>query len=420
MSVTHSGDGPPPIGPTVETLAPPMGRAKITVLSGTPLPLTLTDALDRPGAYILLLRRPGERLAAYVGMSGAITDRLVNHERLRPNSGTAEVIAITSDADDLERSEAAVLERQLHATLLNHADVQLLNDEPPFHGRLTAARYAQLRAFSGDALCQLAASGLITFHAPIRELLAGTELAFAEMTEAVDPAALVGAVRRRLVRNGVGAEALFLSDGSAILKAGSRVRAVEAPSLHGGISALRQEASFSGVLAQMDPGAPTLTRDLWFGTWNSMTQFAAASSSGQVGLWRAIEADPPPERDPQARLDRDEDLLSLWRRVPAPIGDLALADALKSVLSKVVPLGVARGRDAERGDLAGAVRTAIDVTNAADPGTATRVVDLAMSAVFLHAIAGDCGAVDVLDSLMFRLATKGVVIDAPIALGARL
>ncbi|MFC7052510.1 hypothetical protein ACFQI3_07390 [Hansschlegelia quercus] len=421
MSISISGPGPelPPLVPAVVTLPAPLGRATITVLTGTPLPIDQADGIGQPGAYILLLDRPNERPAAYVGMSGAIADRLLGHERLRSNSGTFQVICITSDADDLDRSDARVLERLIHSALTLCADVELLNDEPPFHGRRPGDRYAQLRVFTGDALCRLAESNLIPFNSPKMHLLAGPELAFTALPEPVDPMALVGAVRRRYVKREVTAEALFLTNGLAILKSGSHIRAFEAPSLHGGISALRHEAVFSGTVAPDADGVLTLTCDLTFGTWNSMALFVSASSSGQVQLWRVTEPTPP-EAVARPQLDRDEDLLSLWRRVPAPEGHVTLADALQSILAKVTPIGAADWRKAESGDLASAVRFAVEATNAARPGPATRVVDIAMSAVFLCAVRGKLGASDVLDSLMYRLALQGVAIEAPVVLGARL
>lgn len=395
-------------------LAPKLSRPEIDVLTGPAMPVADLGELRRAGAYIIL-HKTDDHLTAYVGMSGRLANRLAGRAELRPNSGSVQLICITSETDDLDRADAMVLERMIWAALDNCVDVKLLNEAPPCHGHVGQERYNQLRVFVGEALCRLAENNLLPFNCPAIDLLAGPELAFPEMLAPASLRDLVGAERMRLVRGGVAAEALFLKNGAAILKAGSQVREPEVATLHGGISALRQEAVFAGVLVRAREGVLRLVCDVAFETSNAATQFVLASASGMVGHWRPVEL-----KEPENTSSRGEgELLSLWRQAPPPLGDAGLGREIRKLLMSVTPIGVTDWDKAARGDLATTVKIAITVTNGAKAGPADRTLDLVMSAVLACATEKQRGAPEVLESLLIRLAAKGVQIDVPVSFGAR-
>ena len=395
-------------------LKPAMSRPEIDVLTGPAMPVADLAELRRAGAYIIL-HKTDDHLTAYVGMSGRLVNRLAGRAELRPNSGSVQLITITSEADDLDRADALVLERMIWAALDNCADVTLLNEAPPCHSHLNQERYTQLRVFVGEALCRLAENSLLPFNCPPIDLLAGPEMAFLEMLAPASLRDLNGAERMRLVRRGVTAEALFLQSGAAILKAGSEVREAEIATLHGGISALRHEAVFSGIVVKMREGVLRLVCDLAFESSNAATQFVLASASGMVGHWRPVEL----KESENTSINREGELLSQWRRKAPPLGDTKLACEIRKLLISVTPIGTKDWDKVARGDLATTVNVAISVTNAVKGGPADRTLDLAMSAIFACAIEEQRGAPEVFESLMIRLAAKGVQIDAPVSFGAR-
>lgn len=395
-------------------LTPKLGRPEIDVLTGPAMPVANLGELRRAGAYIIL-HKTNDYITAYVGMSGRLANRLTGRAELRPDSGSVQLITITSESDDLDRADAMVLERMIWAALDNCAEMTLLNEAPPCHAHFGQERYNQLRVFVGEALCRLAENKLLPFNCPVIDLLAGPELAFPEMLAPARLRDLVGAERMRLVRRGVAAEALFLKNGAAILKAGSQVRAEEIATLHGGISALRHEAVFAGVLVRARKGVLRLVCDLAFETTNAATQFVLASASGMVGHWRPVA----PKEPENTSIDREDELLSLWRREAPPLGDTKLARQIRKLLMSVTPIGTKHWDKAARGDLATSVNVAITVTNAVKRGPADRTLDLAMSAIFTCAIEEQRGAPEVFESLLIRLSAKGVQVAAPVSFGAR-
>ncbi|GBD47139.1 hypothetical protein [Methylopila sp. Yamaguchi] len=131
--------------------------------------------------------------------------------------------------------------------------------------------------------------------------------------------------------------------------------------------------------------------------------------------WRSVELKEPEN----IWIDREDELLSLWRREAPPLGDTKLAREIPHAPDeRDADRDEALGK-AARGDLATTVNVAITVTNAVKCGPASRTLDLVMSAVFACAIEEQRGAPEVFESLIIRLTAKGVGIDAPVNFGAR-
>ena len=393
--------------PTVYTLTPTLSRPVITVISGASLPLGDAEALENAGAYLIVREEPGSPPSIYVGEAGLLSNRLAGHSRLRPNSGSVFVIAVTSERGDLAKPDVRTLERLIYLGLAAEPVIELENFDEPSHAPVDQPRFEQLCCFTADVLTRIGQSSLLPLGGRWRQALNGMSMC-AELL--VEPAleALIGARRMRTQGGGYKAEALFLQDGRCLLRKGSHIRSFTVASIGTRAAIHRQEALYAGLVTEQD-GALITTRDLLFENQTRLACFVSGSTSGH---WKLAST---PKAEPRAA---SAGWLTLWREASPQACTGEDAKSIREVLGRTALLGEPDWTRAVQGDLKAAVRAALRVTNPLQrEPTATGSLDLAMSAVLACAIDGTPSAADVFDILLIRLKAKGLAIGAPIGMG---
>ncbi|MDR4307177.1 DUF4357 domain-containing protein [Chelatococcus sambhunathii] len=393
--------------PTAYTVTPILSRPVITMLSGADLPIGDADALENAGAYLIVREKYGAAPTVYVGEGGLLEQRLTGHARLRPNSGSVFVIAVTAERGDLAKPDVGTLERLIYLGLAAETGIELGNLDEPSHSPVEQTRFEQLCAYTADVLTRIGQSGLLPLAGRWREALSGLSLC-AELLVEPSLEALVGAQRKRVQGGGYQAEALFLADGRCLLKRGSRIRSTTTDSIPTRPAIHRQEALFAGLVVERD-GAFFVTRDLLF---ENSTQISCFITGSTCGRWKTATE---PKAEAQAKSSA---WLTLWREASPQACTETDATSLRMALAGTALLGEPDWPRAVNGDIKAAVQAALRVTNPLqrDPA-ATGALDLVMTALMACAIDQTPSAADVFDMLLFRLKAKGLSIAAPIKLG---
>ena len=245
--------------------------------------VTKRPELQKTGVYVLIgadAQNPG-RKKVYVGEGDTIFTRLLAHNNDQDKDFWEEAVVFVSKDENLTKAHGRFLEARLIALATTAKRAAVANaTAPPDQGRLPEADEVEMGEFIDQAKLLLGTLGYNLFEpAP---------------TVADAPAVRPDrSLAPEFVYSGDGFAATCLVDveaGQFVVKAGSKARAYESPSLQPTYKNLRHELQQNGVLVP-DGDSFQFTQDYAFTAVTAAAQVVSGQTVSGRAVWRHRSSD---------------------------------------------------------------------------------------------------------------------------------
>lgn len=244
--------------------------------------------IDRPGVYVLTGVNANGKLAAYIGQSENVSDR-IQHWYSKNSESTSlewtEAIAFVSKDETLTASHARFVEAELIQAAQGNPHWDVPNKQrPSSDGKLPKPDEFAMREFVDQAKTLAGALGCSIFKA------VSSKSKQSGLFDAAQPAtAPEFSPAFKMAGTGYDASAVVsLTTGDFVVQKGSTIKSQPAPSMPKGALKIRETLLTDGVL-QVNDGAVSFTQDYSFSSSSTAACVVCGGSISGNAAWKFMD-----------------------------------------------------------------------------------------------------------------------------------
>jgi len=243
--------------------------------------------MQKTGVYVLIgadSDNPGRR-KVYIGEGDTILTRLSSHNKDPDKDFWDEAVFFVSKDENLTKAHVRFLEARLISLATAAKRATVINSTAPLEqGKLPEADEVEMNEFIVQARLLLGALGYDLFESPPAVVLKVPEAGAVDSSPPPPEFVYSG--------EGFSAECVVdLDAGQFVVKAGSKARRLESPSLQPTYKNLRSQLQASGVLTSFDASSLVFSQDYSFSAITAAAQVVSGTTVNGRTVWKTKVGD---------------------------------------------------------------------------------------------------------------------------------